>query len=313
MTAFDEAICDHLVWLASHGYAEGTLSGRRHHLIGLAGFLAEREITDPARVTPTHLDSYQRHLFHYKKRDGKPLSFRTQAQRLIPIKGFFAWLARSGAISFDPAATLVLPKTEHRLPEAVLSIEEVESVLACPDTTTALGVRDRAMLEVFYSSAIRRMELISLRVADVDHARGTLFVRQGKGGRDRHVPIGERARMWVQRYCDEARPSLSPTPDIDTLFLTVTGGSFAPDVLSRQVTAYMRAGAPDKHGSCHLFRHTTATLMLDAGADVRYVAEMLGHKKLETTMIYTRVSLIKLREVHSATHPAENPIRANGT
>jgi integrase/recombinase XerD len=134
VTRLDEAICDHLVWLASHGYAEGTLSNRRHHLVGLAGFLAEREITDPALVTPTLLDSYQRHLFHYKKRDGKPLSFRTQAQRLIPIKGFFAWLARSGAISFDPAATLVLPKTEHRLPEAVLSVEEVEAVLACPDT-----------------------------------------------------------------------------------------------------------------------------------------------------------------------------------
>jgi integrase/recombinase XerD len=312
VTRLDEAICDHLVWLGSHGYAEGTLSNRRHHLIGLAGFLAEREITDPACVTPTLLDSYQRYLFHYKKRDGTPLSFRTQAQRLIPIKGFFAWLARSGAIPFDPSASLVLPKTEHRLPEGVLSVEEVEAVLACPDTTTALGVRDRAILEVFYSSAIRRMELIGLRVADVDRARGTLFVRQGKGGRDRHVPIGERARSWVQSYCDEARPAFAPFPDIDTLFLTATGGPYAPDVLSRQVAAYIRAGAPDKHGSCHLFRHTTATLMLDAGADVRYVAEMLGHRKLETTMIYTRVSLAKLREVHAATHPAENPTRSHG-
>jgi integrase/recombinase XerD len=87
--------------------------------------------------------------------------------------------------------------------------------------------------------------------------------------------------------------------------LTTTGGRFAPDVLSRTVTAYVRAGAPEKPGSCHLFRHTTATLMLDAGADVRYISEMLGHRKLETTMIYTRVSVAKLREVHAATHPAE--------
>lgn len=116
MTTFDEAIADHLVWLASHGYAPGTLTARRYRLASLAGFFADREVTDPAVVTPSLPESYQRHLFHHKKQDGKPLSFRTQAQRLIPVKGFFAWMARSGAIPFDPAAQLVLPKTEHRLP-----------------------------------------------------------------------------------------------------------------------------------------------------------------------------------------------------
>jgi integrase/recombinase XerD len=313
VTTFDEAISDHLLWLASHGYAPGTLTGRQYHLAALASFLCDREVTEPAAVTPSLLESYQRHLFHHKKRDGRPLSFRTQAQRLIPVKGFFAWMARTGAIPFDPASQLVLPKTEHRLPEAVLSVDEAEAVLAAPDTTTALGIRDRAILEVFYSTAIRRAELVSLRVADIDHGRGTLFVRQGKGARDRHVPIGERAISWVERYCDNARGFFAPTPDVDTLFLTVTGGRFAPDVLSRMVTAYVRAGAPAKHGSCHLFRHTAATLMLDAGADVRYVAEMLGHQKLETTMTYTRVSMAKLREVHAATHPAERGARTQAS
>jgi integrase/recombinase XerD len=305
MNAMTEATEDHLAWLASHGYAASTIANRRHHLKAMAAFFAQRAVTEPASVTPSLLESYQRHLFHHKKRDGKSLSFRTQAQRLIPVKGFFSWLARRGAIPYDPAATLILPKVEHRLPEAVLSVEEVESVMAGPDTQTALGLRDRAILEVLYSCAIRRQELIALRTCDVDDDRGTLFVRQGKGGRDRHVPIGERARYWVRRYLDEARPHVAPVPDVDTLFLTNTGGRFAPDVLSRMATAYIRAGAPDKPGSCHLFRHTAATLMLDAGADVRHISEMLGHKKLETTMIYTRVSLAKLREVHAATHPAE--------
>jgi len=118
------------------------------------------------------------------------------------------------------------------------------------------------------------------------------------------VPIGERAWHWVTRYLDDVRPSLE-TRSCSTLFLSVTGGPLAPDVLSRMVSAYVRAGAPDKNGSCHLFRHSTATLMLDAGADVRHVAEMLGHQKLETTMGYTRVSMGKLQEVHSRTHPAE--------
>jgi integrase/recombinase XerD len=296
---------DYLAWLAAHGYSASTIRARKYYLAGFLTFLEMRDVQRPELVTPSLLESYQRHLFHHKKRDGSSLSFRTQAQRLVPVKGLFAWLTRSGVLPFDPAASLVLPKTERRLPEAVLSIEEVETVLAGPDTTTALGIRDRAILEVFYSTAIRRMELINLRVSDVDAGRGSVFVRQGKGSRDRFVPIGERALSWVERYHHEVRPALEHRSRQTTLFLTNTGGVFAPDVLSRMVTAYVRAGAPNKHGSCHLFRHTTATLMLDAGADVRYLAEMLGHQKLETTMGYTRVSMAKLQEVHARCHPAE--------
>jgi integrase/recombinase XerD len=305
----ENAVKDHLNWLATHGYATSTIHTRRYYLGSLVAFLEGRDVQEVRDVTLAHLDSYQRHLFRHKKQNGQPLSFRTQAQRLVPVKGLFAWLVRQGILNVNPALSLELPKTEHRLPEAVLCVEEVEAVLALPDTTSALGIRDRAILEVFYSCAIRRSELIALRVADIDHARGTLFVRQGKGARDRFVPVGERARFWVTRYLDEVRPTLE-TKSRSTLFLTVTGGPIAPDVLSRIVSAYVRAGAPDKKCSCHLFRHSTATLMLDAGADVRHVAEMLGHQKLETTMGYTRVSMGKLQEVHSRTHPAE---RVRGT
>jgi integrase/recombinase XerD len=302
-----DAVADFLTWCAVHGYSKGTLRARHYYLASFVAFLDERELYDVTDVTPGVLDSYQRHLFHQKKANGEPLSFRTQVQRLIPVKGLFAYLARSGVLAFDPALALVLPKTEHRVPEAVLSVEEVEAVLAGPDTTTALGLRDRAILEVFYSTAIRRAELLHLRVADVDHARRTLFVRQGKGARDRFVPIGERACRWVTRYLDDVRPKLDRNHDHPTLFLSVTGGVLAPDVLSKMVSTYVRAAAPTKKGSCHLFRHTAATLMLDAGADVRFIAEMLGHQKLETTMTYTRVSMAKLQEVHARCHPAEQP------
>jgi integrase/recombinase XerD len=304
---FDDAVREHLTWLAVHGYAAGTLRVRRYYLASLVIFLEGRDVTEVEEVTPSLLDSYQRHLYHLKKRDGSPLSFLTQAQRLIPVKGFFAWLAQSGHLAYDPALSLVLPKREHRVPESVLSVEEVEAVLAGPDTSTALGLRDRAILEVFYSSAIRRSELAHLRVADIDHARQTVFVRQGKGARDRFVPIGTRACAWVVRYLDEVRPHLEGDRRHPALFLSVTGGELAPDVLSKMVSAYVSAGAPTKKGSCHLFRHTAATLMLDAGADVRHIAEMLGHQKLETTMTYTRVSMAKLHEVHARCHPAEQP------
>ena len=306
MNALDHAINDYLTYLASHGYATTSVRGRRYHLDDLARFLEARDVTDPRGITPSLLESYQRHLFHYQKADGTALSFRTQAQRLVPVKGFFSYLAKSGAIGFDPALGLTLPKTERRLPEAVLSVEEVEAVLAGPDVTTPLGLRDRAILEVFYSCAIRRMELINLKVADLDVSRGSLFVRQGKGARDRFVPIGERARYWVARYLHEVRPGLVRDNRQATLFLSVTGLPILSDVLTRSVGAYVRAGAGTKKGSCHLFRHTTATLMLDAGADVRHVAEMLGHQKLDTTMQYTRVSMVKLQEVHARCHPAEN-------
>jgi integrase/recombinase XerD len=300
-----QAAEEYLGFLATHGYAKSTLHTRRYHLISLVMFLESRDVSQPTQVTPTLLESFQRHLFHHKKRDGQPLSFRTQAQCLIPVKGLFSYLARSGAIPFDPSAAMLLPKSEHRLPEAVLSVQEVEAVLSGPDTSTALGIRDRAILELFYSTAIRRMELIGLRVSDVDFARATLFVRQGKGGRDRHVPIGTRALLWLQRYLDEVRDALVGDLERDTLFLGVNGRGLSPDLLSRTVSAYVTAGAPTKRGSCHLFRHTTATLMLDAGADVRHIAEMLGHAKLETTMTYTRVSMAKLHEVHARCHPAE--------
>lgn len=303
MNALALAAEEYLGWLAAHGYAETTVAGRAHHLGDLVEFLAGRDITEPRAVTFTALESYQRHLFHHRKANGAPLSFRTQAQRIIPIKSFFAWLASHHYVALDPALGLVLPKAEHRLPEATLSAEEAEAVLAGPDITTALGIRDKSILEVLYSTAIRRAELIGLKLWDVDHARGTLFVRQGKGARDRHVPIGSRALMWVGRYCDLVRPKLV-VRETDTLFLSASGEPLCADWLSRTAKAYIAAGAPGKRGSCHQFRHTAATLMLEGGADIRYVSEMLGHAKLETTAIYTRVSIAKLRAVHAATHPA---------
>jgi integrase/recombinase XerD len=305
MSLITAVVDDHLERLAVHGYAVSTIRAHRHYLGGLLLFLAEWGVTETEGVTPALLDSYQRHLYLHRTRSGEPLSFRTQAQRLIAVRGLFSGLASSGVLAYNPAAGMRLPKTEHRLPEAVLSEADVEAILSVPDTTTPLGVRDRAMLEVLWSTAIRRAELGALRDCDVDFSRGSLFVRHGKGGRDRHVPIGRTARRWVARYRDQVRPLLTGGREVPTLFVTYKGTAFSNDVLTRTVGAYIRAGAPGTNGSCHLFRHTVATLMLDRGADVRYVSELLGHQKLETTMVYTHVSLAKLREVHGRFHPAE--------
>ncbi|MGN6652106.1 tyrosine-type recombinase/integrase [Trinickia sp.] len=173
-----------------------------------------------------------------------------------------------------------------------------------PDTTTALGVRDRAMLETLYSTGIRRMEIIGLQQRDVDYDRGTLMIRQDKGKKDRITPIGDRALAWVARYRDEVRPELAIAGDDGTLFLTVTGQAFSDNRMTQMVRNCVRAAGPGSIGSCHLFRHAIATQMLENGTDVRFIQAMLGHADIKTTRVYTRVSIRALKDIHSATHPA---------
>lgn len=192
---------------------------------------------------------------------------------------------------------------EKRLPALVLTADEVEAVLAMPDTGTPLGLRDRAILELLYATAIRRGELVNLKLFDTDYARAALIVRQGKGNKDRVLPIGERALSWLATYRDEVRPGLVAGRDCMTLFLSRQGNPLDPKRLSEKVRGYVKESGIGKPGSCHLLRHTAATLMLEGGADIRFIQAMLGHESLETTQIYTRVSALKLAEIHAATHP----------
>ena len=146
---------------------------------------------------------------------------------------------------------------------------------------------------------------MGLSLFDLDRERGTVMIRQGKGKKDRMIPIGERALAWIDRYLESARPDLVIGRNNATLFLTNAGESFTPDRLTQLVRGYVNAADTGKSGSCHLFRHTMATLMLENGADIRYIQAMLGHAELSTTQIYTQVSIRKLKEIHTATHPAK--------
>jgi integrase/recombinase XerD len=296
-------------WMGAHGYSERTIRNRRGQLAALIGWLAERGVTRPVEVTRPMLERYQRYLFHYRKTNGDPLSFRSQSQRLLPVRAFFKWAARNRIVLYNPAGEIELPKVEHRLPRPALTAAEAERVLAVPDLDERLGVRDRVMLEVLYSTGIRRSELAHLAVFDLDVERQTLLVRQGKGRKDRMVPIGERALAWVDRYLVDIRPQLVVEPDDGTLFLTADGSGLSPDRLTQIARGYVKASGVDKQGACHLFRHTMATLMLDGGADIRYIQAMLGHAELSTTQIYTQVSIRALQAVHAATHPGATNTR----
>lgn len=306
---FPRMVGEFCTWMGTRGLSDRTIDDR-HKLLGyLAGWLLERGITRPAAVTKPVLDGYQRWLFHYRRPDGRPLTFRSQHTYLVPVRAFFKWAARQNRILYNPASELELPRIERRLPKHVLSIEEVEAVLAQPDLSEPTGVRDRAMLEVFYSTGIRRAELANLQLYDLDGERGTLLVRQGKGRKDRMVPIGERAIAWIDRYLADARPKFAPTPDDGVLFLTVDGTAFTPGRLTQLARRHVNAAKLGKSGACHLFRHTMATLMLEGGADIRYIQAILGHVRLETTEIYTRVSIRQLQAIHSACHPGATNTR----
>ena len=293
-------------WLESMAVrrvAERTRQLRRSCLRAFLEWALEREVRRADDVTRPLLEAYQRAVHAHRRKDGRPLSWGVQRERLRCLMAWFSWLTRQNVILHNPASELELPRPERRLPVIGLTREEVARLLAVPAVADPLGLRDRAMLEVFYATGLRRAELARLECADLNLGRGTLTVRQGKGGKDRVVPLGACAAAWVARYLDEVRPRLCVMPGEPGLFLTGYGERFNPDVLTRMMTAWLKAADLAGRGSCHLLRHTCATHMLEGGADVRYIQQLLGHANLETTAIYTEVTIHQLLAVHARCHP----------
>jgi integrase/recombinase XerD len=290
--------------LRVRNYSERTVLGTLVALRLFVEWALDRELEHADQISKPVLDAYQRWLFHYRTDAGKPLAFSSQRWRLQKVKNFFRWLTRENVIPSNPASELEMPRIERRIPRAILSEREVEKVLALADLSDLVGLRDRAIMEVFYSTGIRRTELAGLDLFDLDPARGVLTVRLGKGKKDRVVPIGQRALAWVARYLDDARPHLVAPPELPALFLSERGERLTPNYLTSHMRLYVHGAKLGKTGSCHIFRHSMATLMLEGGADVRLIQEILGHAEMSTTAIYTRVSIRHLKRVHDATHPA---------
>lgn len=276
---------------------------RRSKLAHFHAWCTERGIERPEQVTHAHMQRFQAYLFRYRKANGKPLAINGQRIALFTIEMCFRWLVRQRVLESNPAADLDLPKRTDDLREP-LTLDEMETVLALPDIETVDGLRDRSCLELFYATGIRRVELTNLHQSDLDRTRGTLHVRLGKGKKDRFVPIGERALAWVTKYEREARPMVLVDPTVKHLFLNQYGQPLSPDGLSWRVRDYFKQAGITKRGACHLFRHTMATAMLDNGADIRHVQEILGHGQITSTQRYTHVSIARLHAVHAATHPA---------
>jgi len=186
--------------LSSRNYSPSTVEHRRHTLKLFFSWAAERDLKQASQITRPILETFQRWLWHYQKPNGQRMGWSTQRERLGALKDFFRWITRQNVIMHNPASELELPRPEKHLPQEILSLSEIEKLLAMPDTSDPLGIRDRAMLELFYSTGLRRTELCRLDLPDLNTERRTLHIRQGKGKKDRMVPVGSRAIAWLERY-----------------------------------------------------------------------------------------------------------------
>ena len=298
---FIEAYLEHLLVV---NYSPQTVESQTKQLCYFCKFCERQAIRRPEQVGWQEVSDFQIHIHRYQKRDGRPFAAGTQRQWLTAVVGFFRWLVRRGFVTSNPAAELEMPRIEHRLPKAILSPSEVERILRVPDVTRPFGLRDRAILEVFYSTGVRRAELCNLNLSDVDFTRGMVCVQLGKGKKDRYVPIGRRALAWVEKYLKEGRPRLGARQDEIALFTGVHGRRVVPGRLAEHVHRLIEASRVGKSGACHLFRHSFATALMDNGCDLRHIQAMLGHVKLETAAIYLHLSLRDIKAAHEKYHPA---------
>jgi integrase/recombinase XerD len=318
--AFGEVVDEYLSDCRRRGYSELTVYSyhgalRRFFLWLEEQYPATEELSD---ITPEAITDYQMDLFGsepQRKRRGRKenrLSTETQYHWLGTLLWFFRWLLSHEKILINPAAGIHLPKRPQRIPRSYLSLREMQKLLKAIDLSTHIGVRNRAIIEVLYSSGIRSAELQHLRIDDINFQDGWITVRQGKGKKDRVVPLGKAAAHFVSAYLEKTRTVLLKEKTHDFLFVTQYGVPISHDSLERLVGKAARAAGIKRPITPHSLRHTCATLMLRGRADIRHIQELLGHSSLSSTQIYTRVEIGDLKKVHHLCHPRERePIDEN--
>jgi integrase/recombinase XerD len=300
-----EAVLDAVAQdLARRRYSEALIEHTRHAGKLLFAYLRSNGVRDLRAVTDAHVTAYARHLAQARSARGTPFSLSTQRWLLSSIQRLFRFLEERGAILHNPALDLELPSW-RRLPRAVLHQEQARRLMAHPDPHTSRGKRSRAILELLYGTGIRVGECERLDLADVGLGQGVLFIRDGKGKRDRVVPLVGRAADAVDLYLREARPALVRDPRERALFLTRHGTRLRKKVIQYLVRMNARKAEIPKPLSPHQLRHACATHLLKGGADVRHVQKLLGHASLDTTAIYTRVAPLDLAKAIATAHPRE--------
>ena len=301
-TLADQAVrfLDHLT--VERGLSANTLAAYRRDLRRYVGFCDKRDIRAPADVDDATVRSFIASVSASTwGEDEHPYSARTVARTLSAVRSFHRFLLREGVVDRDPATGVVQPKLPRALPHP-LPLDDVMRLMEAPDPTSMAGLRDRAILELLYGAGLRISELVGLDVDDIDLEEG--FVRVlGKGGKEREVPLGKYSREAIQSYLTRARPGFASATSRGALFLNQRGGRITRQSCARLLATYARASGIERHVSLHTLRHSFATHLLEGGADVRVVQELLGHASVATTKIYTLVTKDHLREVYYSSHP----------
>lgn len=281
------------LWV-ENGLSENTCAAYRRDLYSLAAWLAGR--SQPlAKAGAAELLAFLAERY----RSGR--AARSSARLLSSLRRFYRYLVREGRRQDDPTANIDSPKPDRPLPHT-LSETEIEALLAAPDVTQAVGLRDRAMLELLYACGLRVSELVSLDTDRVNLVQGVVRVL-GKGNKERLVPAGDEAVHWLQRYCEQARPQLLRGQGSPRLFVSRKTGSITRQAFWYRLRAYAVRSGIRGHLSPHTLRHAFATHLVNHGADLRVVQMLLGHSDLSTTQIYTHVARERLRQIHREHHP----------
>jgi integrase/recombinase XerD len=291
--------------LARRNYSPATMKEYRHYTEKFFGYLTGKDSSDLKSVTLEMILDYTKYLEHYRRRGGKRYSQASKDNALKAVRQFFHFLKRKDLILLDPTEGMPPIHARDQFPRSILTRSEVELLLAQPNTKTLTGFRDRTIMETLYSTGIRRQEVCRLTIYDIDFSAGLLRVNEGKGRKDRVVPIGKVAVRYVKEYLENVRPKLLKGRSGKALFLNQKGLPFEPNSLGNIIWRHVRRAGFKKQVSCHSFRHTCATEMLRGGSSVRYVQEMLGHAHIKTTQVYTRVVPMDLKKVHRTSHPRE--------
>ncbi len=295
----------YLALCEAKGQAPDTIRGKYSGLKKFFTWCLTQDVCFIHQIDLDLIDNYMEYLNRYRKPlDNKPYCAANKRGLLTHIKTFIEKLHAKGLLATNTLEHIELPSKGRPLPRAIFNKNEVEKILDQAMMFGLHGFRDRAILETFFATGIRRSELLHLNIEDIDFHEALLRVNRGKGNKERIVPISKRACDWVLFYISKIRPQFAFLASGTTLFLANNGKCYRPNQLSDMVSRYVKLAGLQRPGSCHLFRHSTATIMLNEGAELRHVQEMLGHADISTTQIYTHVSRSKLSEVYRKTHPS---------
>jgi integrase/recombinase XerD len=287
-------------------YSPMSIASYSGHLKGLFDYLREKEITDIKRVTRDILKDYQLKITEHRDESGNGYTIATISIKIRAIKRFFEYLEETNQILVNPAEYLKEPEKETRLPRIVLTEDEARKILDQPNLSSMTGIRDRTILEVFYSTGIRLEEMTNLTIYDCDLQGGLLRVNKGKFAKDRVIPLGRHAIRFLKEYITHVRPHHTrENKAIRNLFVNQSGRPLSKIVIEIIVRIYAKAAGITKKVTPHTFRHTFATQLVKNGADITAVQKMLGHSNLSVTHIYTRVAGIDVKKTHSSHHPRE--------